>query len=43
MRPGAGPGKRRLYAGLLAAIVVAVLVNAYLGGALTHGANHLRF
>ena len=43
VRPGAGPGKRRLYAGLLAAIVVAVLVNAYLGGALTHGANHLRF
>ena len=43
MRPGAGPGKRRLYAGLLTAIVVAVLINAYLGGALTHGANHLRF
>ncbi|WP_339929328.1 DUF2231 domain-containing protein [uncultured Brevundimonas sp.] len=43
MRPDAGPGRRRLYAGLLTTIVAAVLVNAYLGGALTHGANHLRF
>tara|TARA_R110002051_G_scaffold195355_2_gene263472 strand:- start:2332 stop:2988 length:657 start_codon:yes stop_codon:yes gene_type:complete len=43
MRPGAGPGRRRLYAALLTSIVVAVLVNAYLGGALTHGVNHLRF
>jgi len=43
MRPDAGPGGRRLYALLLTAIVVGVLVNAYLGGALTHGADHLRF
>ncbi|WP_339914520.1 DUF2231 domain-containing protein [uncultured Brevundimonas sp.] len=42
-RPGAGQAARRLYAALLATIVTAVLVNAYLGGMLTHGANHLRF
>lgn len=43
MRSGTGQAGRRLYAALLTLIVAAVLVNAYLGGALTHGANHLRF
>lgn len=43
MQPGAGRGRRRLYAALLTSIVAAVLVNAYLGGALTHGVNHLHF
>ncbi len=43
VRPSAGRAARGLYGGVLAAITVAVLLNAYLGGALTHGVNHLRF
>lgn len=43
VRPLARRADRALYAGLLAALTVAVLLNAYLGGALTHGVNHLRF
>lgn len=43
MHASSGRGSRRLYAGLLTIIFVGVLINAYLGGALTHGVNHMRF
>lgn len=41
MRKGAGA--RRLYGLTLGLVFLAVLFNAYLGGALTHGVDHLRF
>lgn len=43
MRRQSGRAARGLYAAALAAVTLAVLLNAWLGGALTHGVNHLRF
>ena len=36
-------GRHLAYAGVLGAVVILILINGYLGGALVHGANHMAF
>mgnify|MGYP005990887269 CR=1 FL=1 len=38
-----GPGRERVYIGLLTLTAVAVVINGLLGGMLTHGVRHLMF